>query len=89
MSRINYTVPNTRKCNVHYLQTLLAEGVRTLVAQHQVTSLAAPAAEHVGTVLVFGPLAVAVVVVARLANAHGEEGVTVHSVTGFELMGDL
>jgi len=63
--------------------------VRTLVAEHQVTTLATPAAEHIRTVLVFSPLTVAVVVVASLANADGKEGVAVHPVVGLELVGDL
>jgi hypothetical protein len=63
--------------------------VWTFVTQHQVTALAAPATIHVGAVLIFCPLAIAVVIIASLADANGEERVAVYAVTGSEFMRDL
>ena len=48
----------------------------TFVTDHDVASLTAPSAKHVEALLILGPLAVVVIVLARLANDNAEHGVT-------------
>jgi hypothetical protein len=57
------------------LQTAFAESVRTFVANHEVSALRAPPAELVQVLLVPGPFARRVKVLAALADGDGELGV--------------
>ena len=63
--------------------------MRALVAEDDVAALPAPAAEHVAAVVVLGPLAVVVVVVATLAHYHGQQGVTENAGVRVNLGTDL